>query len=223
MEYLVILLEGIITFISPCILPMLPIYISYFAGKNDNKKNNISAVINSLSFVAGFTTIFVLLGALSASLGNLVKTHIRVIDIVLGIIIMIFGINYMDIIPIPFINKTKGLGLKNRAASVISSFVFGAMFSITWSPCIGAFLGTALSIILVNGNILRGVLLIITYCLGLGIPFVISTILINKMKNVFLFIKGHYKVINRICGIFLCVIGVLMITGLIDKYFNLMV
>jgi len=216
-------LEGIITFISPCILPMLPIYISYFMGqdKKEDGKFNVKALTNALSFVLGFTCIFTILGALSASLGNLVKKYVEYINIVLGIFIIIFGINLMGVINIPGINKTRGIKLKIKRFTCISSFIFGIIFGVTWSPCVGAFLGTALSIIAVNGNIITGITLIVTYCLGLGIPFIISTLLIDKLKSTFNYIKSHYQVINKICGIFLCIIGMLMITGLINKYFEL--
>lgn len=221
MEYIIILLEGIITFISPCMLPMLPIYLSYFAGQENEEKNTIKMLINVIAFILGFTIIFTLLGIFSASLGVFLKSNMNIINIVLGIIVILFGINFMGVLNIPLLNKSNGIKIKKTKATVISSFLFGVVFSITWTPCVGAFLGTALSIITVSGNLLKGVTLILVYCLGLGIPFVISALLIDKLKNTFNSIKKHYPVINMICGVFLCIIGILMITGMIDKYFNL--
>ena len=223
MEYLITLLEGIITFISPCILPLLPIYISYFAGNNETSKGAIKSVVNALCFVLGFTLVFTTIGALSGVIGNVLKEYRRVIDIILGVLMVIFGINFMNVITIPFINKTKGIKLKANSFNPATSFSFGVIFSLTWSPCIGAFLGSALSLIVIHGNFVKGITLMITYCLGLGIPFVISTLIIDKLKNTFSFIKAHYNVISKICGIFLCIIGILMITGLSDKYFNLVI
>lgn len=223
MDYLMTFLEGIITFISPCILPMLPIYISYFMGQDNtkNEKLNVKALINSLGFVLGFTTVFTILGVLSASFGILVREYIRYVNIIFGIIIVVFGINLMGIITIPWLNNVKGINVKINRFTFVSSYIFGIIFGATWSPCIGAFLGTALSIIAVNGNIIKGIILILIYCLGLGVPLMVSTILIDKLKNSFNYIKSHYKVINLVCGMFLCIIGILMITGLIDKYFEL--
>lgn len=223
MDYLMIFLEGIITFISPCILPMLPLYVSYFMGQNNgmDEKTNIKILINVLGFIFGFTCIFTLLGVISASLGNIVKEYIRYINIVLGVLIIILGLNFMEFINIKTLNKTKGINLKMKKINFISSIVFGVIFGITWSPCVGTFLGTALSIIAINGNIIKGIALIITYCLGLGIPFILSTLLIDKLKNTFNYIKTHYNVITKVCGMFLCIIGVLMVTGLIDKYFEI--
>ncbi len=221
MEYAVILLEGIITFLSPCMLPMLPIYISYFAGQENDNTNKLKTLKNALGFVIGFTIIFTLLAILSASLGSFLKSNMYIVNVILGILVIVFGINLIGIIKLPFVNNTKGIKLKSKNATFISSIIFGVIFSITWTPCVGAFLGTALSIILVNGHILKGTILILIYCIGLGIPFIISAILIDKLKNTFNVIKKHYKTINIMCGIFLCIIGVLMITGLIDKYFSL--
>ena len=221
MEYILIFLEGIITFISPCMLPMLPIYISYFAGRDDSKSSKIVTVLNAVCFVIGFSIVFTALGVFSATLGTFLKNNNRIVNIILGIIIVIFGVNFMDIIKIPVINNTKGIKVNINKYNCVSSFILGVVFSITWSPCVGAFLGTALSIILVNGNVLKGTILIFIYCLGLGIPFVISAALIDRLKNTFDYLKKHYLLITRVCGAFLCVIGILMMTGTIDKYFML--
>lgn len=223
MEYIIILLEGIITFISPCMLPMLPIYLSYFAGQKTEQKGMVKTLINVLGFILGFTTVFTILAVFSASLGIILKNNIKLVNIILGIIVVVFGLDFMGIINSSSINKSRGIKGSNKNFNFISSLMFGIIFSITWTPCVGVFLSTALSIITISGNILKGITLIITYCLGLGIPFVISALLLDKLKNTFDCIKKHYNVINKVCGIFLCVIGILMITGLINKYFNIII
>lgn len=221
MEYIIIMLEGIITFISPCMLPMLPIYLSYFAGQQSEEKSIVKTLINVIAFIIGFSLIFTLLGIFSASLGIFLKANMNILNIVFGIIIILFGINFMGIINIPLLNKGKGIKTNNSKSTIISSFIFGIIFSVSWTPCVGSFLGAALSIILVSKDIIKGISLILTFCFGLGIPFIISALLIDKLKNTFDNIKKHYKVINVMCGIFLCIIGILMITGLMEKYFNL--
>ena len=221
MEYVLVFLEGIITFISPCMLPMLPIYISYFAGRDDSKASKTVTLLNAICFVIGFSIIFTALGVFSATLGIFLKNNNRIVNIILVIIIVIFGINYMEIIKIPGINNSKGIKININKYNCMSSVIMGVVFSITWSPCVGAFLGTALSIILVNGNIIKGTILILIYCLGLGIPFVISAILINRLKNTIDYIKKHYLLITRVSGAFLCIIGILMMAGTMDKYFML--
>lgn len=222
MEYIIIFLEGIITFISPCMLPMVPIYLSYFAGQEIEENSTKKTLINVIAFILGFTSVFTLLAIFSASLGMLLKANMNIVSIILGIIVILFGIQYMGVININVLNKSKGVRVKKQSLKFLSSFLFGIVFSITWTPCVGAFLGTALSLITINGNILKGIILILAYCFGLGIPFVISVLLIDKLKNTFIFIKKHYKPINIVCGVFLCIIGICMATGLIDKYFMLM-
>lgn len=222
MEYLMTLLEGVITFISPCILPMLPIYISYFMGQNsDEEKTNKNAIINSIGFVLGFTCIFVFLGIISASLGNIIREYIKYINIVLGLIVIIFGLNFFGVITIPLLNNAKGINIKIKKFNFLTSYIFGLIFGVSWTPCVGTFLGTALSLVILKGNILKGIILMAIYCVGLGAPFIISTLLLDKLKTTFGYIKSHYNVINKICGIFLCIIGILMVTGLLDKYFEL--
>ncbi len=223
MEYIIILLEGVITFISPCMLPMLPIYLSYFAASETDKNSKTKTLINVVFFVIGFTIIFTLLGVFSASLGVFLKTNMNIVNIILGSVVILLGINFTGVIKLPIINKSRGISNIKNKATFVSSFLFGIIFAVTWTPCVGTFLGAALSIIAISSNIIKGITLILVYCLGLGIPFLISALFIDKLKNTFDGIKKHYKTINIVCGIFLCIIGLLMVTGLIDKYFSLII
>lgn len=215
MEYFIVWLEGIASFISPCVLPMLPIYISYFGGQeNSNKK----ALTNSLGFVLGFTLIFTILGALSGAFGNIIKQYQTIFNITFGVIIILFGFNFMDVIKIPFLNKTKQIQVKTKQLGFFSSIIFGIAFAISWTPCIGAFLGSALLLVTIQGETWQGIIMLLLFSLGLGIPFVITSLLIEKLKTTFDFIKKHYKIINRICGIFLIIIGLLMMTGCLNYW-----
>ena len=209
MEYIVTFLEGIASFISPCVLPMLPIYISYFAGQEYNKKHK--ALINSIGFVIGFSIVFVLLGVLASSLGSIILKYQNIIKILFGIIIIIFGLNMMETIRIPFLNKSFKPNIKKKEFNFISSMIFGILFSIGWTPCVGAFLGSALMMASTEGETLKGSILLLYYSIGLGIPFIISSILIEKLKKIFYWIKEHYKLINTISGLFLIIIGTIMI------------
>ena len=215
MDFLLTFLEGIITFISPCLLPMLPIYVSYFAG-GEEEKTTKKTLINSLGFVLGFTLVFVTLGAFSGALGSFFQRYKLVLNIVTGLIVIFFGLNFLGVLKLNIFK-----GIKNPFAGkklgFFSATLFGMIFSIGWTPCVGAFLGSALSLAAGQGDILTGVLLLLCYSLGLGIPFVISAVLIDELRGAFGFIKRHYRVINTVCGIFLCVVGVLMMTGLLDR------
>ncbi len=223
MEYLILFLEGIITFVSPCILPMIPIYISYFMGdadvdtSNENTKRN-SALKNSLGFVLGFTIVFVILGAAAGSIGSFVFNHTKMFNIISGMIMVVFGLNYLDLINIKFLKITRKINYKVKSFKFWKSVLFGMVFSIGWSPCVGAFLGSALMIAANSQTMLRGSLMLLIYSLGLGLPFVLSSILINSFKSTFDFIKKNYRVVNNISGIFLITVGLFMMSGLFSKF-----
>ncbi len=218
MQYFIAFLEGIITFVSPCLLPMLPIYISYFAG--GKKKDTKRVVKNSLGFILGFTVVFVLLGALAGTLGRLLNEYKMIVNIVTGLIVIFFGFHYLGIFKLRIFKGIKSAKTENLG--FLSSFLFGVVFSIGWTPCVGAFLGSALMLAANRGSIAQGIIMLLLYSFGLGIPFFISAILIDKLKTAFNFIKRHYNIINTVCGILLIAVGVLMATGLLGKFLNLL-
>ncbi|GAB6170215.1 cytochrome c biogenesis protein CcdA [Clostridium carnis] len=217
MNYLILFMEGIITFISPCILPMLPIYISYFMGNNDESGKN-KVFLNALGFVVGFSLVFTMLGAAAGTFGKYIKEYMNIFNIIAGLIMIIFGLSYIGIIKISILQRT--LGFKNKAKvknlNIISSIVFGTIFAIGWTPCVGTFLSSALMIAANSQHSLEGVLMLLTYSLGLGIPFILSALLIDSLKSTFNFIKQNYKVINTISGILLIIIGLMMMTGYLN-------
>ena len=206
MEYVFTFIEGIASFISPCLLPMLPIYVSYFVGKNENKNNK--ALINSIGFVIGFTSVFLLLSIFASTLGVMISQNIKYIKIIFGIIIILLGLNYIELIKIKFLNKQNNIKADTKNLNFIKSMLFGVIFSISWTPCIGAFLSSALLLIAKEQDILKGIILMLLYSIGLGIPFVVSAVLLDKLKNVFTFIKKNYTVIKKISGIILIAMGV---------------
>jgi len=209
MDYILTFLEGIASFISPCLLPMVPIYISYFIGEDDN--NNKKAILNSVGFVFGFTTVFLILSIFASQLGAILSTNIRYIKIFFGAFIILFGLNYMGLLKIGFLNKSKAKNMDTKNFNFFKAMAFGILFSVSWTPCIGTFLSSALLLIAREQDILKGIILMLLYSIGLGIPFIISAILIEKLKNVFDFIKKHYDIIKRISGVILIVAGIYMI------------
>ena len=209
MEFLFTFLEGIASFISPCVLPMLPIYISYFAGKEDSKTSR--ALLNSIGFVIGNTIIFILFAIIASYAGALALGIQKYIKILFGVVIIILGLNYMGILKIKFLNKEIGIKKKIDDFTFFKTILFGMMFSISWTPCIGSFLGSALLLIANKQNILQGILLMLVYSIGFGIPFIISAVLIEKLKNFYNLIKKNYKIIKIISGVILIVMGVYVI------------
>lgn len=219
MQYVISFLEGVVTFISPCLLPMLPIYISYFAGGGERSaKKTLSG---ALGFVTGFTIVFVALGALAGTLGGLLKEYQTAVNIVSGLIVIFFGLNFLGVFKL---NLFKGSNHKINTKNMgfFSAMLFGIIFSVSWTPCVGAFLGSALMLASQQGHVGEGVVMLLVYSLGLGIPFVLSAVLIDYLKSAFNWIKKHYKVINIVCGVLLILVGVLMATGLIGRMFTLL-
>lgn len=214
MQYLISFLEGIITFISPCLLPMLPIYISYFAG--GNTKNTKKTLSCALGFVLGFTVVFISLGALAGTLGSFLKEYQTAVNVISGFIVILFGLNYLGILKLNLFQGTKR-NFDTDNLNFFSSALFGIIFSIGWTPCVGAFLGSALMMASVQGKALTGMLMLLAYSLGLGIPFILSAILIQKLKTTFDFIKRNYTIVNTISGILLVLVGIMMATGTLGK------
>lgn len=211
MQYLISFFEGILTFISPCLLPMLPVYISYFAGGEQNGKKTLS---NALGFILGFTILFTAMGALAGTLGSFLSKYQTAVNIVSGLIVVFFGLSFMGVIKL---NIFKGSArMQTGNLGFFSSVLFGMVFSVGWTPCVGAFLGSALMLASQQGHVLEGTLMLLTYSLGLGIPFFLSAVLIDQLKGTFNFIKRHYDLINRICGGLLILIGILMATGVLN-------
>ncbi len=219
MQYVIALLEGIITFISPCLLPMLPIYISYFAG--GGQRSTGKTLKGALGFVAGFTVLFVAMGALAGTVGSFLREYQTAVNIVSGLIVVIFGLNFLGIFKL---NLFKGSqhAVKTGDMGFLSAFVFGVIFSVGWTPCVGAFLGSALMLASQQAHVVEGMLMLLAYSLGLGIPFVLSAVLIDYLKGAFNWIKKNYAVINVISGVALILVGILMMTGTIGRLLSLL-
>lgn len=213
MQYLLLFLEGVITFISPCLLPMIPIYISYFAGGKE--KSTAKTLLNAISFVLGFTVVFVAMGALGGAIGGFFIKYRIVINIITGLTVVVMGLGFMGAFELG-IFRGMNFSVKSENMGFFTTLLFGMIFSIGWTPCVGAMLSSALAIASREGEALKGALMLLVYSLGLGIPFIISAVLVDKLKSTFDFIKRNYKTINIISGGILVVVGMLMATGLLD-------
>ena len=219
MQYLISFLEGIITFISPCLLPMLPIYVSYFAGGGE--RSAVKNLKGALGFVLGFTLIFTAMGALAGTVGSFLREYQTAVNVVSGLIVVFFGLNFLGVLKLNLFKGSRH-AVKADGMGFFSALVFGVIFSVGWTPCVGAFLGSALMLASQQGRVTEGVLMLLAYSLGLGIPFILSAVLIDYLKSAFNWIKRHYAVINTVCGCLLVVIGVCMATGLLGRLLNLL-
>ena len=210
MQYLISFLEGIITFISPCLLPMLPIYVSYFAGGQRSVRKTLTG---ALGFVLGFTLVFVAMGALAGTVGGFLKSHQTAVNIVSGVVVILFGLNFLGVLRLQLFRGGMAGGTAVRTPGFFSSVLFGLIFSLGWTPCVGAFLGSALLLASQQGCVWTGVWMLLAYSLGLGVPFMVSALLIDQLKSAFDWIKRHYSIINAVSGGLLIVVGILMATG----------
>ena len=219
MQYLISFLEGIITFISPCLLPMLPIYISYFAGGGERQTKK--TLLGASGFVLGFTLVFVAMGALAGTLGSFLTKYQVWVNLIGGVIVVMFGLNYMGLLKL---NLFRGIGksMDFSGGGFFQSMLFGIIFSVGWTPCVGAFLGSALMLASQQGHVLEGSLMLLCYALGLGVPFLVSALLIDQLKGAFNWVKSHYEIINKVCGGLLVLVGILMATGLLGRFLNML-
>lgn len=211
-------LAGILAFISPCILPLVPLYISYFAAsENDNKGRTYS---NVFGFVFGFTVIFVLLGAFAGTLGRFVQ-HNSVVHVIMGVLMVLFGLSFLGVLNLNFIKSIK-FNIDLQGLTPVRSVLFGIIFAISWTPCVDAFLGSALILASNSATAVQGMFMLTLFSVGLAIPFILCVSIIHKLKNTFDFIKRHYSVINSISAGLLIVVGVLMITGKFGYFLSIL-
>ena len=219
MPYMISFLEGIITFISPCLLPMLPIYISYFAGGRERTlKRTLTC---ALGFVLGFTAVFVAMGALAGTVGSFLTRYQTTVNVISGLIVIFFGLNFLGVFKLNLFRGSQRQ-VDTSDLNFWSSALFGLVFSVGWTPCVGAFLGSALMLASQQGSVLVGTLMLLCYSAGLGIPFLLSAVLIDRLRSAFDFIKQHYDVINKLCGCLLIVVGILMATGLLGRLLTML-
>ncbi len=233
MIYLLLFLEGILAFVSPCILPMVPVYLVYLGGDDrivveQDKKLFQRRVLNTLAFILGFTLIFVSLGAIATGIGSYLNTHMNSIRKVSGIIIILIGIYYLDLIHLP--ERWKALFVrkkKNESDDVVKeggllrSFLFGLAFSTTWLPCVGTFLASALTLAANRNTVFEGMGMLFIFAMGLGIPFLITALLFEKLRSTFSFLKRHGKTVRAVSGGLLILLGLSMLLDLQSFYMGL--
>jgi cytochrome c-type biogenesis protein len=214
------LVMGLISFASPCILPLIPSYVSYITGisydelmsRESYRKNLNITLLHSVAFVSGFSIIFVLLGATASLAGSFLSQHLDIIRMVGGVLIIIMGIFVMDVINIPFLQREAKLHLKMRPAGYVGTLLVGMIFGAGWTPCTGPFLGSVLTIAMTTDTLGRGMALLSFYSLGLGIPFILSAIAISAFLSSFSKLRRYFKAIKIVSGIILIIMGLLLIT-----------
>lgn len=214
MQYLLLFFEGTLTFISPCILPMLPIYLAYFSGSADQTKERQHILKEALLFVLGFSIIFVILGLFVSSVGRLFIIYRQWINGFAGVILILLGIDFLRHSPI----MSKLQSTREWSLPWSNGLTLGVVFALSWSPCVGTFLASALALVVQSHSYFYAARLLIAYCLGLGIPFVISALLVDELNHVFNFLKRHHRKIQLFSGCFLIIMGILTMMGYLETW-----
>ncbi|MCR4435388.1 MAG: cytochrome c biogenesis CcdA family protein [Clostridiales bacterium] len=227
-SYILSFTEGVLTFISPCILPVLPVYFFYLAGlsygekgggDNPPKITGHRLFINSIAFVLGFTAVFVILGATATSLGFFLKSHLDVFRKVSGVLMVVFGLSFMGIFKLGFLNLGKRIHYEFRELKFFNSIVFGMVFGFAWTPCLTAFLGSVLLMAGSSETVFEGMKLLLVYSAGLGLPFILTSLVFEKIRNTLGQVPKYGRIINMISGIVLILAGILVYTDNL-KYLN---
>lgn len=213
MEYLQIFIAGITTFITPCMLPMVPIYLAYFAGENSKDKKTLYR--NTLAFILGFTIVFVALGVFASFLNTYILKYRKYINIVFGIFLILNGLNFMGIFKSKVLNKEVKIDKEIKKFNIFGSMLFGILFALGWSPCLGPLLTVALEKAATSEYVLEGAFMLFTYSLGIGVPFFLSSIFMAEFKDAFNKIKNNYDIIMRVIGILLVIYGILKMFSIV--------
>lgn len=223
---------GLLSFVSPCVLPLVPSYITYITGVSFKELTDVKAkaklrwatVSHSLLFIMGFSTIFILMGASASYLGQILVQYQYWIMKGGGALIILLGIHFTGIINLPFLQMEKRIELREKPLGYLGSFLVGIVFAAGWTPCIGPILSTILIYASTSQNFTTGILLLTVYSMGLGIPFFLSSLAFNSFLSAFDRIKRYMRVITIVSGIFLIIIGILFLTDIfkeINTYLNM--
>ena len=211
----VALLAGILSFLSPCVLPIVPPYLAYMTGIGVGglKSGERSAVVPALFFVMGLSTVFILMGIAASTFGRMLLQYQDILSRASGAVIIVLGLHFLHIIRIPVLDSDARMDVGDKGGSAFGAYVLGLAFAFGWTPCIGPQLGMILSLAASGAEAGRGVSLLAIYALGLGIPFLLSAIFINRAIGLMNRIKPHLKLIERIMGVLLVAVGLALLTG----------
>lgn len=214
-------IAGLLSFLSPCVLPLIPSFITYITGisfadlqaEHPSNKVRQQTIIHTLLFIGGFTVVFVLLGASATFIGGFLQEHMNIIRKVGGILIIIFGIHVTGFAPIHLLLGEKRVTLHRKPAGYLGSFLVGLAFAAGWTPCIGPILASILMVAATEETVLSGVLLLLIYSMGLAIPFFLASLAMHQFLVVFNRFKKYIRLFEIATGVFLIIVGVMIFTN----------
>ena len=215
MTYLITFFEGVLSFLSPCMLPLLPVYLSFFAGKAEKGRAKPARIF---AFILGFTLTFVVLGLLFSALGAFLARWQGAVNLICGALMVLFGLNILELVRLP---GFRGGGPRVEVYDTLSAFLFGLVYPLNLTPCVGVFLGAALALAASSGSAMQGAAMLLLYALGLGLPFALSAFIMSHLDALFRTVKEHYALVNRVSGLLLILAGVLTACGLLNRWMSL--
>ncbi len=228
--YIAALAAGLLSFVSPCVLPLVPAYISFMTGVSvDNMRADVTttgrwrAVLHSVFFVLGFSTVFVSLGASATFLGKLLLSNMNILAKVGGAFIVIFGLHYMGLFRISFLNMEARFNIEKKPPGLLGAYLIGLAFAFGWTPCVGPILAAILAVAGGQESILKGIVLLSIYSAGLGIPFILAGVAINHFFGFFTRIRAHLHKIEMVSGALLVVVGTMIFMGDFNRIATLLI
>ncbi len=220
LSVIVAMLGGILSFLSPCVLPIVPPYLAFIGGTSIDKMSegrDRTVIIKAIFFVFGLSTVFMFLGFAASAFGQVFLQYQREMAIAAGVVIIFFGLHFLGLLRIPLLYREARFDAGDQGGSLLGAYILGLAFAFGWTPCIGPILGTILSLAAQEGSIQRGVILMAFYAIGLGIPFILAAMFMGRfMKHMGRF-KKHMGLIEKTMGGLLILVGILLVTGLFTE------
>ncbi|HVL21260.1 MAG TPA: cytochrome c biogenesis protein CcdA [Amaricoccus sp.] len=205
---------GVLSFLSPCVLPIVPPYLAFMAGSSlEEAERDRRVVTSAVFFVLGLATVFLMMGFAASALGRALLAWQRELGIAAGLVIILFGLHFLRVVRVPMLAREARLDAGAEPGTPLGAYVFGLAFAFGWTPCIGPVLGTILSVAMQQGSTGRGLLMMGAYALGLGIPFVLTAVFLGRAMRLMRGLKRHMATIERVMGVLLVAVGLLMLTG----------
>lgn len=231
--YIGAFVAGLLSFLSPCVLPLIPSYITYITGLSFSDLDaerpshliRRQTMLHSLAFVGGFTVVFVLLGASATYIGSFLQQHMDLVRKAGGALIVVFGIHVTGLVPLKWLLGERRISLKHKPAGFLGSFLVGLAFAAGWTPCIGPILASILMIAATEEKVAQGIILLLLYSIGLGIPFLLSSLALHRFITIFNRFKKYIRQFEIITGFFLILVGILIFTNwlsVLSGYANLL-
>lgn len=214
---------GLLTFVSPCVLPLMPAYISFITGASLEELQASgpgvrNVLLNALFFVLGFTAIFTALGASASWLGGQVAEHKDIIRYIGGGLVIVFGIHLTGLVRIPLFYHEKRVQMSAPKTGFVGPFLIGLAFAAGWTPCVGPILSSILIVASTQETVLKGTMMLVAYSLGLGVPFILTALFINAALRLFVGIRKYYGAIEIASGVILILVGIFLVSGTFNRF-----